>query len=337
MGGGFAEPTADSVGSAKPPPTLQDMILGIDGGGTHTVALLAQVNRQEAGAWTVLGRGEAGPSNMQAVGAERAFQSLDEAVAKAFAAAGMPRRPVRAACLGLAGAGREEDCQLVRQWAERIQLAADVEVTTDVRLLLSAGTPEGWGVAIVAGTGSIAFGRSPEGRSARAGGWGYLLGDEGSGYALTVAALQAVARMADERGPATSLASVLLNRLGLQQPQELIRAIYRGGLDRTALAALAPLVLEEAERNDAIASAIVQNGADELSLAVAAVVRQLKLSPGFPLTIAGGLLLGSASYREKLLQALAKHQVQPGPVCLVHEPAEGRSQLACARLAVHHA
>jgi N-acetylmuramic acid 6-phosphate etherase len=309
-----------------------DAILGIDGGGTHTVALLAQVNRQEAGAWTVLGRGEAGPSNVQAIGAARAFQSLDEVVAKAFAAAGMPRRPVRAACLGLAGAGREEDRQLVRQWAERVELAADVEVTTDVRLLLSAGTPEGWGVAIVAGTGSIAFGQSPDGRSARAGGWGYLLGDEGSGYALTLAALQAVARMADERGPATRLAPVLLNRLGLQRPQELIRAVYRSGLDRTALAALAPIVLEEAEGDDAVAGGIVQNGADELSLAVAAVARELKLSRGFPLAIAGGLLLGSTSYREKLLQALANHQVQPGPVRLVHEPAEGALRLACARV-----
>jgi N-acetylglucosamine kinase-like BadF-type ATPase len=272
---------------------------------------------------------------MQAIGSERAFQALDEATAKAFAAAGIPRHPARAACLGLAGVGREEDRQLVHQWAERVELAADVEVTTDVRLLLSAGTPEGWGVAIVAGTGSIALGRSPDGRSARAGGWGYLLGDEGSGYALTLAALRAIACMADERGPATRLAPVLLNRLGLQQPQELIGAVYRGGvggMDRTALAALAPLVLEQADDNDAVASAIVQDAADELALAVAAVVKQLNLPRGFPLAIAGGLLLGSTSYREKLLQALAKRQIRQGAVNCVHEPAEGALRLACVRL-----
>jgi N-acetylglucosamine kinase-like BadF-type ATPase len=207
-------------------------------------------------------------------------------------------------------------------------LATDVEVTADALLLLAAGTPDGFGVAVVAGTGSIAFARSPDGRTTRAGGWGYLLGDEGSGYALSLAALQAVARMADGRGPDTLLARTLLDRLQLNRPQELIAAIYGAGLDRPALAALAPLVLEAAEAGDAVAIAIVQNGADQLALAAATSASQLELVLPYPLALAGGLLLGSASYRERLIQAFAGLGIHPEPVTLVPEPAEGAVRLA---------
>jgi len=308
------------------------IVLGIDGGGTHTVALLAQLPSHQDGKWTVLGRGEAGPSNYQAAGAERAFHALDEAVGKAFRAACLARSPVQVAWLGLAGAGRPEDQELVRHWALHKGLAAQVEVTPDAPLLLAAGTPDGWGVAVVAGTGSIAFGRSPDGRTSRAGGWGYLLGDEGSGYALSLAAFQAVARMADGRGPDTLLSGLLLDRLQLSRPQELIAAVYRGGLDRPALAALAPLVLEAAQAGDAVASAIVQEGADQLALAAATSARPLGLVPPYPLALAGGLLLASASYRERLLQALAAQGITAEPVTLVPEPAEGAVRLACLRV-----
>jgi N-acetylmuramic acid 6-phosphate etherase len=325
--------------SGETPLLLSQTVLGIDGGGTHTVALLAQlkshpeVQSQQVGEWTVLGRGEAGPSNLQAVGAERAFQNLDKAVGKAFRSAALSRSPVEVAWLGLAGAGRPEDQELVRRWALQMGFAAHVEVAADAPLLLAAGTPEGFGVAVVAGTGSIAFARSPDGRTSRAGGWGHLLGDEGSGYALSLAALQAIARMADGRGPDTLLARILLDRLQLNRPQELIVAIYHGGLDRPALAALAPLVLEAAEAGDAVASAIVQNGADQLALAAATSARQLELVPPYPLALAGGLLLGSASYRERLIQALAGLGIHPEPVTLVPEPAEGAVRLAF----LHHA
>lgn len=317
---------AESARNDKP--FLASTFIGIDGGGTHTVAVLAQLRSEQNSQWTVLGRGEAGPSNLQAVGAEKTFQALDEAVAKAFQAASLSRVAVQAACLGLAGAGRQEDQRLIREWALRTGLAAAVEVTGDAPLLLAAGTPDGWGVAVVAGTGSIAFGRSPQGQTARAGGWGYLMGDEGSGYALTLAALQAIARMADDRGPATVLATSFLHHFVLQQPQELIGTVYRGGLDRPALAALAPLVLEAAEAGDGVAGTIVQEGADQLAQAIAAVARQLGLHLPLPLALAGGLLLSSASYRERLSRALLALQIEAEPVALVREPAEGAVRLA---------
>jgi N-acetylmuramic acid 6-phosphate etherase len=333
--GGQVRKALETPRTQEPPAAGEELYLGIDGGGTHTIALLAaRAPEPSSGGWTVRGRGTAGPSNRQAVGTERALAALDEAVSAAFAAAGLRRGPVASACLGLAGADRADDQGVIREWAQRIQLAATVEVTSDAAILLAAGTPQGWGLVLIAGTGSIAFGQTSVGRRARAGGWGYLLGDEGSAYALVTSALRAVARDADGRGPATALTERFLERLGLSRPQELVAAVYRGGLDRAHLAALAPLVVEAAD-GDAVAADIVAEGARELARAGAAVARQLGWGGRAPVALAGGLLLGSAGYRERVLRELAALGVPPGPVTAVEEPARGAVELA--RRALEHA
>jgi N-acetylglucosamine kinase-like BadF-type ATPase len=265
------------------------------------------------------------------VGAASACEALDRAISAAFAAAGLQRVPVAAACLGLAGAGRAPDQEAFGEWAERTNLSKHVEVTTDVAILLSAGTPDGWGVALVAGTGSIAYGRHSEGRTARAGGWGNLLGDEGSGYALVLAALRGVARAADGRGEPTRLSEDLLKACGAKQPQDLIRTLYQGSWDRARLAGLAPLVFAAAGAGDSLASRVVADGARELAAAVASVARQLDLvGAPVPLALAGGLLLQDAGYRQALLDAIGGMRIEAEPVSLVQEPAEGALRRAKA-------
>jgi N-acetylmuramic acid 6-phosphate etherase len=320
---------ANAASERGQPNGTEDLVLGFDGGGTRTVAILAA--RRPDGGWKVLGRGEAGPSNRQAVGTQAALAALDFAAAGAFVAAGKARGPVRAACLGLAGAGRPKDQEIVRDWAARSKLAAHVDVIEDAALLLAAGTPDGWGVAVVAGTGSMAFARGADGRTARAGGWGPLLGDEGSGYAIALAGLRAAARAADGRAPATPLTDRLLAAHGLTRPEELIGVVYRGG-DRAALAALAPLVLEAAAECP-VADDIVRTAAAELAAAAAAAARSLGLDSAFPVALAGGLLLSSTDYRDRFLAALADRGLTAAPVTLVTEPAEGAVRLALDRSA----
>jgi N-acetylmuramic acid 6-phosphate etherase len=313
------------VRAALPPRREADgsLALGIDGGGTGTVALLARGG-------LVIGRGEAGPSNARAVGEARALAALDEAVARAFAAAGIERVQAGSACLGLAGAGRAEDREGVLRWARRARLAERIEVVTDAALLLAAGTPDGWGLALVAGTGSIAWGRTAEGREARAGGWGYLLGDEGSGYALALAALRAVVRAADGAGPLTALSERLLGHLRLSEVRELVPLVHGGPLDRAALAALAPVVVASAD-GDAVAAGIVEAQARELARTAAAVARRLDFEGwAFPLALGGGLLVGCESYRLRVLGALREEGLRPEPVTPVPEPAEGALRLALA-------
>jgi N-acetylmuramic acid 6-phosphate etherase len=330
--GGLTPPDPSSGGSRPPLASAANLVLGIDGGGSHTVALLAALTPGAASPWQVLGRGKAGPSNLQAIGLERAGRSLTEAVAGAFNTAGLPRGPVAAACLGLAGAGRPEDQERIRRWAEAERLAETVEVMGDVPLLLAAGTPDGWGVAVVAGTGSISWGRAPDGRTARAGGWGPLLGDEGSAHALVLAALRAVVAATDGRAAATALTERLLPAMGLPNPQALIAALHGGTWDRARLAGLAPLVVAAAGEGDAAAAGLLRDGARELAQAVRAVVTQLDLPrTGFPLALAGGLLLANAGYRQLFLEELERWTFMPGRVELVAEPAEGAVRLAVQR------
>jgi N-acetylmuramic acid 6-phosphate etherase len=300
----------------------EGIYLGIDGGGTHTVALLADA----AGA--ILGRGEAGPSNLHAVGVEAALQALETATAAAFAAAKLPVKKVTAACLGLAGADRSWERSVLQEWAARVRLCERLELTSDGALLLAAGTPDNWGLAIVAGTGSIAVGRTADGRTARAGGWGYLLGDEGSGYRITLAALQAVAQAADGRGPATALTESFLRRLHLDAPQKLIQTVYGNDWDRARLAGLAPLVFAAADAGDAAARHIVADAAEPLAQMGAAVARQLGWREAVPLALAGGCLLASAGYRDQVVRRLQGLGLMLAPITPVPEPALGAVRLA---------
>jgi N-acetylmuramic acid 6-phosphate etherase len=309
-----------------------DLLLGIDGGGTRTVALLARRIKDDK-PWAILGRGTSGPSNLQAVGATKAFQSLEEAIASAFTAATLPRRQVAAACLGLAGAGRPADQQQLSAWASGIRVASHIEITTDVALLLAAGTPDGWGLALVAGTGSMAYGRSRDGRKARAGGWGCLLGDEGSGYALALAGLRLAVQAADQRRPPTRLLDAFLDKLGLEKAQQLVPKFYSSPMDRAAIASLANIVLEVAESGDATACRLVDEHASELAQACTAVAGQLGWSgQAVPTALAGGLLLANEKYRQSVINHIGAFC--PGPIALVPEPAEGALRVAFGKLPI---
>ncbi len=307
------------------PRKLTDLVIGIDGGGSHTVAFLAE--REQTG--VILSQGLAGPSNIQAVGEERAAKALDEAVSAAFAAARFERGPVAAAALGMAGADHPDSVAVIKEIARRLRLATTVEVVNDAVLLLEAGTPDGWGLAVIAGTGSIAFGRSKDGRFDRSGGWGYLLGDEGSAYALALAGTRAVARASDGCGDATVLTKTILAFMGLSEPLQMIDAVYRGTWDRAKLATIAPLVLSAAEEGDPIAVGIVEREATELARTTAAAARKLKLPPDrLPLAITGGVIVNSLRYRQRFLEALRADGINPEPVTPVFEPANGALRIA---------
>lgn len=300
------------------------LVLGIDGGGTNTVCLLAR-----AADGTVLGRGVGGPSNIQSVGVEAALRALDGAIAKAFESAGVAKTKVASICLGLAGVDREEGLDIIRGWAERGQVAERVSVANDATLLLAAGTPDGWGLAVIAGTGSIAFVRTQAGVDGRCGGWGYTLGDEGSAYQIAVSGLRAACRSFDGILPPTAMVQAFVRRMNLNEPPDFIPAVYRGPWDRTAIAGMAPLVLELAASGDAVAADIVKREARELALTAAQAVRANGLpEKGLPVALAGGVLTKSGLYREHVLDGLREAGIVPANVTLVTEPAVGAVVLA---------
>jgi N-acetylglucosamine kinase-like BadF-type ATPase len=300
------------------------LVIGIDGGGTRTTALLAQIDHD--GHRKILGRGESGPGNRQTAGVD-AFSCIDEAIQAAFSDAQLRRQTAAVICLGLAGAGRPEDRSLIRQWAEEHHIATIVEVTTDTDLLLAAGTPAGWGVAVVAGTGSMAIARNAEGQSVRAGGWGPLLGDEGSGYSLALAGLRAAVRAVDGWGPDTKMVQCFLKRTGIARPEELIGVVYRGG-GRPALAALGNVVLEAAKDGDAVATMIVEEAARDLANAAATAAKAVRFSGPVPIALAGGMLTNYSDYRERIVTAMQQAGLILGTITLVRDPVEGAIRIA---------
>jgi len=303
------------------------LILGIDGGGTKTVAWLATCDDGEEP--RVIGRGTAGPSNAQAVGFESATKNLNDAVAAAFDDAGIAAVTVAAAVATLAGSDRDEIRHEFERWAEERRLARRLRVVNDALSVLAAGSPDGWGVVLVCGTGSFCFGQSRDGRCTRAGGWGYLFGDEGSGYAMAVAGLRAAAKAEDGRGPATALLPAFLRKLKLNRSSELIPTVYRMADDRAAIASLAEIVTATAARQDVVAQQIIMDGAAELAAMVATVARKLDfaLEP-FPLVLSGGVLLGCEGLRDSLLSHLGAFRLRPLPVACVREPVAGAVTLA---------
>jgi len=304
------------------PTSNLSLVLGIDGGATSTIALLA-----DAATGRELGRGSGGPSNIHAVGLEATLYAIEDAVSSAFKMAGQTPVTVAAATLGLAGVDLD-GVDVIRAWADRVQLAEKVSIANDATLLFAAGTPDGWGLAMVAGTGSIAFTMDKAGKTARAGGWGYLLGDEGSAYRMGLLGIRAACRSADGITPPTKLLPALLAKFGITDPRDIIPVVYGGKWDKAAIAGLAPLVLELAA-NDQTAASILEQQALELAKTAAGAVTAGRLPlDGIPIALTGGLLLRSVPFRTQFLEHLRGYGVTPGPVGLVEDPALGAVALA---------
>lgn len=310
---------------------MSELVIGVDGGGTKTVAWLATVGSADSS--EVLGRGIAGPGNPRAVGFDAAQVNIEAAIEAAFADAKSPRRPTAAACLALAGAGRPDEQQRIAAWASGRAIARQVIVCGDAEPILAAASSENVGVVLIAGTGSLAWGRNAAGKTARTGGWGYLLGDEGSGYSIALAGLRAAVRAADGREPATVLLPRFLQALSIAQPEDLIAAVYSPEMTRRRVAELAGVVFESATI-DAAAESIVEQAVSELAGHVATLVSQL-WHPGanYMVALAGGLLLNQRDYREqvtrKIEQELVKHKLpRAAEFKAVNDPVRGSVELA---------
>lgn len=297
-------------------------VLGIDAGGTKTVGLLAD------GEGRIVAEARGGGANLQSVGeleVEKVLHGVMESVL-----AGADIRP-SAICLGIAGVDRPSDAQTVRSIMRRIGFHTRALVVNDALVALEAGAGSGPGVVLVAGTGSIAYGRNQSAQAARAGGWGYLLGDEGGGFWIGRAALSAVVRQFDGRGPATRLTGFVLEQMGLTSPTELIHEIYYRDLHRHAISALASLVQHAADEGDAVAGQILTRAATELAAAAGSVVTRLGMrGDAFPVVLAGGIFRGVPSLagdvERRLLEVAPRAMVR----LLEVEPAIGAVRLALA-------
>ena len=287
--------------------------LGVDGGGSKTLAVIVDAQGRECG------RGGAGSANYAAVGLEKALHNIHDAIAQATSDVSCSL-PLVKAWLGLAGIDRPVDATLLESHLR--ELADFVLVTNDAELLLSALGKDA-GLVLIVGTGSIALARDQAGNVSRVGGWGHILGDEGSGYDIGRRGLRAAVRAADGRGKATLLLALILQRWQLCTVEDLIDAVY--AIDNKAkIAHAATYVTEAARQGDQVALEIVEQAVDELALLVRTVAPPIAQ---LPIALGGGLLLHDDFLRERLLRRIQQKQ-KLGSILFVSHPAFSAARAA---------
>lgn len=268
------------VGADARPPLV---VLGVDGGGTKTQAVITDAEGQ------VLGEGRSGPSNPLRVGVMNAAAAVREAVDLACGEADVRRADIDAAEIGLAGVRRADLRERMRDVLGGLGFNS-LEVVTDADIALYGATDGAPGLVLIAGTGSVCCGKNARGRRAWAGGWGPLVGDEGGGFWLARRGLQAAAQATDGRGPATSLVKAAGDYFKLSAPEDLSTAIYAPGMTNDRIAGFGRHVIEAAKRRDAVARAIVTDAGRELAATAAAVIRRLKMErEQFQVAYVGGV------------------------------------------------
>jgi len=257
-------------------------VLGVDGGATKTEAAVATL------AGEIVGVGLGGGSNPSVVPRSVVEESIARSVSEALAAAGLSWG-AEVALLGVAGTESELGRAVLSEVAEKLGLAERVRVVSDALIALAAATRLRPGVILVAGTGSICMGTDGKGRFERSGGWGYLLGDEGSGYWIGLRALVSVMRVFDGRSGPTSLTSMILGRLGLRDPRELVDLAYGRGVSVPEVASLSELVSRAAAEGDAEAVRILRDAGRALSEIAVAVIEKLGLRRAVPVYCVGSV------------------------------------------------
>jgi N-acetylglucosamine kinase-like BadF-type ATPase len=300
--------------------------LGIDGGGTKTTCAVGDEFR-------TLATATAGPSNIVRVGEAQARESLLQSARQACAAAGITAAQVSRTCVGGSGAARPALAEIVRSALAEI-LTTPIEVVGDMQIALEAAFGTGPGVIVIAGTGSIAFGRDVHGTTVRAGGWGFAIGDEGSAHWIGRTAVNAVLRAADPRGitssftPAvSSLAAALLKAWGVRSLDDLARAA--NSIPPPDFADLFPVVAANGE--NVLATQVLTNAGRELAAIATVVIRHLFAkdhTAAVPVAMTGGVFRHAQLVRQVFYNELAamkpKGEVNPEVV----EPVEGALRMA---------
>jgi glucosamine kinase len=294
-------------------------VMGIDGGATKTVAVVLDLESH------ALHLAHRGPSNEDTVGAKLAVEALLEAADEAIERAGIAQEELGAAVLAVAGTDTDA-------MAEHVRLARTDAwiVVNDVVGAWATATGGGPGIGVISGTGSNVLGVGPGGRAWRAGGWGHLLGDEGSGYWLGIQSIKAALRDREASGPETALSDAAPAFFDMPSVEALAAHVYAKPLTKREIAAFAIRTAEIAERGDVVARELFERGARELASQITAVIGQTGLSGAFPVGLIGGAFKAGAVFVEPLVSAVHEH-APDASVSVVKAAPVGGTLLLAAR------
>ncbi len=299
-------------------------VLGIDAGGTKTLAILAD----ESGQLVATAR-DAG-ANLKTSGELEVEKVLYRVIERCEAEAAA--RP-DAVAIGIAGADRPRDRAILSEILRRIGFPRRVVITNDAHIAFVAGSASRIGLAVVCGTGSIAWGQNAAGQVARAGGWGWHLGDEGSGFWIGERAIRAVLRAEDGRSRATALTARLLEHFGIARAEEIVDRTYGRDYPRHDVAMFSLRVGEVADQGDPAAREILDAAAEELRLAARTVRDRLSLEDApYDVVLSGGTFRGLPSLERAVASALTTPNARVRT--LEEEPAMGAVKLALEQLRI---
>lgn len=299
-------------------------IIGIDGGATKTTAILSDSTGN------ILAEKSAGPSNFLIIGVDNVARTISHLILDLCNEAEVNTQNIEIICIGLTGAGRESDAEKVKNaiidyWKTLYSTKLKkLIVTSDARIALEGAFSGRPGIILIAGTGSIMFGKDRNGNLYRVGGFGRYIGDEGGGYSIGRQGLQAIAKYFDGRAPETKLFRLVQENFGINTPEDLIRKVYQENLD---FATVAPFVIQAAEEGDEICREILRKEAEELVLHIKAIKDKIRVRTVYIAFIGG--LLSTDNYYSKLLRKVILQKIEGVNVILPeHSPAYGAVLLA---------
>lgn len=257
-------------------------IAGVDTGGSSTRCIVVDES------FALLGTGDAGPGNYRVAGTDGAKENVEAAVMAALADAGVDPDERVVGGFGMGTLDTDEDREIISGFLDDVDAIDERYVENDVVVAYYAVTAGGPGVVVIAGTGAMAFGRNEAGERARASGWGWLFGDEGSGYDAARRGLQAASKAADGRGPDTALLDAACEQFGMDTFEDVFTTLYEDVDHAKDIATFAEPVAETAAAGDDVALSIVDEAAAELASAALAVVDELGLGPAPTVACRGG-------------------------------------------------
>ena len=288
------------------------LVLAIDAGGTSTRALVATAEG------TTLGHGRGGPGNHILSGWDTARASITEAITQACAAARIQALAITCAVTGSAGVGPNgEGCEIVEALVTELLPRARVQAVGDMVAAFWGALTSDSGVVVAAGTGSVCYGRSPNGSTCQVGGWGHILGDEGSAYDIAIRALRAGAQATDGRGAPTALTERIPAALGVSNFLEVAVRVYVEPLARDAIAQLATSVYQAAAAGDAVARALLAEAGTDLGRCALAALRTLGLgSDATTVAYTGAVFEADTfitdAFRDTIASACPRVSITPG-------------------------
>ncbi len=300
-------------------------VIGIDGGATKSYLKIAALKGH------VVYTGTGGPCNINSINKDLAGNNLKELIYSALKASGLEKKDCLCVCLGMAGAGSKERRKIYRGLLNNE--FENLIITDDAQAALLGGTGTETGVVLISGTGSICFGRNINGKTHRAGGWGHIIGDEGSGYYIGCKILNSIMKSYDLRNPPTYLTRLVLIRLGIDSPENIIDYVYTKANNKASIASLAKICDEACFNGDKKAEEILNDCADALFEHVDTVIRELDMQntmPEYRVAYAGSVIKNSVYLLEKLSTLLYSKYSD-----IVFMPAQNDAAWGCIMIALN--